>query len=112
MQTPNTPLQLTGICTAIGSASNGETWQKQEFIIQTEGNYPTKVCFTIWNDKLEMLKRCQVNDRLIVKFNPSSREHQGKWYTELTAWSVIVDFRNTIGKSLTYTHELGKGATK
>ena len=69
MQTPNTPLQLTGICTAIGSASRGETWQKQEFIIQTEGQYPTNVCFTIWNDKLEMLNRCQVNDSTHVRQN-------------------------------------------
>jgi len=92
MQTPNTPLQLTGICTAIGSASRGETWQKQEFIIQTEGQYPTNVCFTIWNDKLEMLNRCQVNDKIKEKLKPSSTEHQCKWYTELNAWKVEVDF--------------------
>jgi hypothetical protein len=39
-----------------------------------------------------MLNRCQVNDKLIVKFNPRSTEHQGKWYTELNAWKVEVDF--------------------
>jgi hypothetical protein len=92
MQTQNTPLQITGICTFIGSVSRGETWQKQEFVIKTEGQYPTEICFSVWNDKTLMLDRCQVNDHLIVKFNPSSRQHNDKWYTELTAWNVTVDF--------------------
>lgn len=94
MTTQNTPLQVTGICTFIGSVSRGETWQKQEFVIKTEGQYPTEICFSVWNDKTLMLDRCQVNDRLIVKFNPSSRQYQEKWYTELTAWNVTVDFSN------------------
>ena len=92
MQTQNTPLQIEGICTFIGSVSRGETWQKQEFVIKTEGQYTTEICFSVWNDKTLMLDRCQVNDRLIVKFNPSSRQHNEKWYTELTAWNVTVDF--------------------
>lgn len=92
MQTSNTPLQVTGTCTFIGSVSRGETWQKQEFVIKTDGQYPTEICFSVWNDKTLMLERCQVNDRLIVKFNPSSRQYQEKWYTELTAWNVTVDF--------------------
>jgi len=94
MQTSITPLQVTGICTFICSVSRGETWQKQEFVIKTEGNYPTEICFSVWNDKVEMLSRCKVNDRLIVKFNPSSKQYQDRWYTELTAWSVVVDFSN------------------
>lgn len=94
MQTSITPLQITGICTFIGSVSHGEIWHKQEFVIKTEGNYPTEICFSVWNNTVEMLSRCKVDDRLIVKFNPSSREYQGKWYTELTAWSVVVDFSN------------------
>lgn len=92
MTTQNTPLQVTGICTFIGSVSRGETWQKQEFVIKTEGQYPTEICFSVWNDKTLMLDRCQVNDKLIVKFNPSSRQHNDRWFTELTAWNITVDF--------------------
>lgn len=92
MQNQNTPLQVSGICTYIGSVSRGETWQKQEFVIKTDGQYPTEICFSVWNDKVEMISRCKLEDKLIVKFNPSSREYQSKWYTELTAWSVVVDF--------------------
>jgi len=92
MQSQNTPLQIEGICTFIGNVSHGEKWKRQEFVIKTEGQYPTEICFSVWNDKTEMLNRCQVNDKLIVKFNPSSRQHQERWYTELTAWNVVVDF--------------------
>ena len=33
-----------------GEGKNG-TWKKQDFVIETDGQYPKKVCFSIWGDK-------------------------------------------------------------
>ena len=33
-----------------GEGKNG-TWKKQDFVIETDGQYPKKVCLTIWGDK-------------------------------------------------------------
>jgi len=30
-----------------GEGKNG-TWEKQEYVIETQGQYPKKVCFSIW----------------------------------------------------------------
>ena len=34
-----------------GTGKNGE-WKKQDIIVETEGQYPKKVCISIWGDKI------------------------------------------------------------
>ena len=35
-----------------GTGKNGQ-WKKQEFVVETEGTYPKKVCISIWGDKID-----------------------------------------------------------
>ena len=37
-----------------GESANGP-WRKQEYILETDGQYPKKVCFMAWGDKLTNL---------------------------------------------------------
>jgi hypothetical protein len=32
-------------------------WVKQEFVIQTNEQYPKKACFSAWGDKADAIKR-------------------------------------------------------
>ena len=70
-----------------GTSARG-AWSKQEFIFEyQEGNYPTQVCMNVWGeDKVRELDKYQVNDRVKVSFNLSSREFNGRWYTDVRAW--------------------------
>ncbi|MDD3625523.1 MAG: DUF3127 domain-containing protein, partial [Proteiniphilum sp.] len=34
-----------------GKGRNGE-WKKQDIIVETPGQYPKKVCVSVWGDKL------------------------------------------------------------
>ena len=34
-----------------GISKNGH-WRKQDFIVETSGQYPKKVCISIWGDKI------------------------------------------------------------
>jgi hypothetical protein len=65
-------------------------WIKQEFVIETKEQYPKKACFSVWGDKVEILRKFSMNDMVKVSFNVESREHQttGRWYTELRAWRI------------------------
>ena len=63
-------------------------WVKQEFVIETKDQFPKKLCFSTWGDKVEMLRRFGMNDMLKVSFNAESREHNERWYTELRAWRI------------------------
>ncbi len=48
-----------------GQGKNG-TWRKQEFILETDGQYPKKVCIAMWGDKIDQFGsgRWRRRDRL------------------------------------------------
>ena len=72
-----------------GTSARG-AWSKQEFILENqEGNFPTQVCMNVWgDDKVKDLDKYQVGDRVKVSFNLSSREYNGRWYTDVRAWRI------------------------
>ena len=72
-----------------GTSARG-AWSKQEFIFEyQEGNFPTQVCMNVWGeDKVKDLERYQVGDKVKVSFNLSSREFNGRWYTDVRAWRI------------------------
>ena len=70
------------------SAGSGKEWQKQSFVIETDGQYPKKVCFTVWGDKTEILATLNLGSEAEVSFRVESREYNDKWYTDLTASDV------------------------
>ena len=72
-----------------GTSAKGN-WAKQEFVIEyQEGNFPTKACFSVWGaEKVKDLEKYNVGDQIKVAFNISSREFNGKWYTDLRAWRI------------------------
>lgn len=87
----NNAMQLTGKLIQLlpmqtGQGKNG-TWKKQEIIVETEGQYPKKVCISIWGDKADE-KILQVGNSLKIDFDIESREYSGRWYTDVKAWKV------------------------
>ena len=72
-----------------GTSSRG-AWSKQEFILEyQEGNFPSQVCMNVWGeDKVRDLDKYQVGDKVRVSFNLSSREFNGRWYTDVRAWRI------------------------
>lgn len=84
-------MQLTGTLYKVlplqtGTGKNG-TWKKQDIILETEGNFPKKVCLSIWGDKIDEQK-LQPGNRLTIDFDIESREYNGRWYTDVKAWRV------------------------
>ena len=69
-----------------GKSAKGE-WKKQEFIIETEEQFPKKVCIANWNDKID-LKSIAIGTALTLSVNVESREYNGKWYTDVRVWKM------------------------
>lgn len=69
-----------------GIGKNGE-WKKQDIIVETDGQYPKKVCVSIWGDKANE-SVLQVGNVLDISFDIESREFNGRWYTDVRAWKV------------------------
>lgn len=69
-----------------GTSAKGNTWQKRNFVIETPGQYPKKVCFQLFGDKVNDCPN--VGEEVKVSFDAESREWNGKWFTQLNAWKV------------------------
>ena len=70
-----------------GEGKNG-TWRKQEYVLETvETKYPKKVCFQVWNDKIDQFA-LQSGDDIVADVDIESREFNGRWYTNVQAWKV------------------------
>jgi hypothetical protein len=62
-------------------------WKKQEFILETQSQYPKKVCLSVWGDKVDQFN-VRVGDLLTASVELESREYNGRWYTEARAWKI------------------------
>ena len=62
-------------------------WKKQEFVIETQSQYPKKVCFSVWGDKIDQFNLA-IGDIINVFVELESREYNGRWYTEARAWKI------------------------
>ena len=69
-----------------GQGKNG-TWKKQEFILETPGQYPKKVCLSLWGEKVDET-RLSVGEKITASINIESREYNGRWYTDIRAWRI------------------------
>jgi hypothetical protein len=69
------------------SKSSGNAWRKQEFIVETGGQYPKKVCVSLWGDKIDQFS-VKMGENINLGVDVESREYNGKWYTEVKAYKV------------------------
>jgi hypothetical protein len=65
-------------------------WKKQEFILETQGQFPKKVCISIWGDKIDQFG-LSTGENITASVELESREYNGRWYTEARAWKVAKD---------------------
>jgi len=71
-----------------GISKTGNTWQKQEFVIETMEQFPRKICANLWGEKIAMMEILNIDDKVVMSFDLESREFNGKWYTDVKAWKV------------------------
>ncbi len=71
-----------------GVARAGNSWKKQEFVIETNDQFPKKICFTLFNDKVALLKGFSEGEDLEVSFDVDSREYNNKWFHNINAWKI------------------------
>ena len=84
-------LKITGTVTQILDEASGEgkngTWRKQEFILETDGNYPKQICIVMWGDNIDKFG-ITVDEKITASIDLASREYNGRWYTDVKAWKV------------------------
>ena len=69
-----------------GEGRNGK-WRSQDYVLETYDQYPRKVCFNLFNDRIDQFPM-SIGDDVEVSFDINSREYNGRWYTDIRAWKV------------------------
>lgn len=72
-----------------GTSARG-AWAKQEFIVEyQDGKFPSQVVFNVWGqDAVNDLQKFKVGDQVKASLRPSSREFNGRWYTDIRVWRL------------------------
>jgi hypothetical protein len=86
-------MQLTAKLTQLlplqtGTGKNGE-WKKQDIIVETESQFPKKICVSVWGDKINE-SQLLIGNKMKIDFDIESREFNGKWYTAIKALKIEV----------------------
>ena len=85
-------MEITGKIVQLLEEESGEgrngPWKKQSFILETQDQYPKKVCITVWGDKVD-LKSFKENEEVTASINIESREYNNRWYTDVKAWRIV-----------------------
>lgn len=70
------------------SARTGSEWKVQEYVLETQEQYPRKMCFDVFgSDKIDQFN-IQPGEVLTVSFDIDAREYQGRWFNSIRAWKV------------------------
>lgn len=86
-------MEVTGVIIAIlpeqgGTSKTGNEWKKQEYVLETQDQYPKKVCFQLFGADRIAQAAIQAGELVTVSFDIDSREYQGRWFTNINAWKV------------------------
>ncbi len=71
-----------------GIGRNGNPWKVQSAILETQEQYPRKVCFEVFGEDRIKNNPFNVDDVVTISFDIESREFNGRWYTSIRAYRV------------------------
>ena len=83
-------MEIIGKVVRLGTLLEGTSargpWRKQELIIETEEQYPRTVCLICWSNQIDEIQKFAPGQTIKAQIEISSREFNGKWYTDVRAW--------------------------
>ena len=71
------------------SSKTGNSYSKYTFVGETAGQYPKKIAFTVMGEDKFNGMGIVVDGTYTVSFDVESREWNGKWFTEASAWKAV-----------------------
>ena len=88
-------MEIVGKVVQLGTLIEGNSprgpWKKQELIIETLEQFPKKVCLLCWGDRVNDANSFFVGQTIKAQIRIESREFNGKWYTDVTAFRLEID---------------------
>lgn len=87
-------MELTGKIIAVlpaksGTSAKGYPWMNQEYVIETDGQYPKKCVFSVFGEDRINQFNIQVGETLTVHFDIDAHDYNGRWFNEVKAYSIV-----------------------
>ena len=70
-----------------GVSKAGNQWKKKEWVLETFGQYPRKVKFHVFGDRVDTLD-IQVGNSYTLSVDVESREFNERWYTDVNCYAA------------------------
>ena len=71
-----------------GTSKTGKPWKKQDIIVESLGQYPKKICISLFNDKTDTISSLRPGQNTIFHIDIESREFQGRWFTSVSCFRI------------------------
>lgn len=71
------------------SASTGNSWMIQSYVIEVPGQFPKKCVFDVFGEDRIKQFNIQPNEDVTIQFDIDAREYQGRWFNSVKAYNVI-----------------------
>lgn len=68
--------------------SSGNSWKVQEYVIETQEQYPHRMMFSIFGEDKIQQAAIKAGDEVTVSFDINCREFNGRWFNDIRAWKV------------------------
>lgn len=70
------------------SQRSGAEWKAGSYVLETQEQYPKKVCFDVFGaDRIQQFN-IQVGEMLTVSFDIDAHEYNGRWFNSIRAFRV------------------------
>jgi len=81
---------VTGVITHIGEVVQvTDKFMKRDFIIEVQsGQYANDNAFQLVQDRCSLADQYAEGQEVAVHFNIRSKEHNGRWFTNLDIWKI------------------------
>lgn len=89
-------MELKGKVKAINDLSNVSIQKKQVIVEVESGKYKNDIAIDFLKEKASLLDGVEVGYIVDIGFNLSSREYNGKWYTNASGWVIKVCLYNDL----------------
>ena len=70
------------------SSRTGSEWKVASYVLETQEQYPKKMCFEVFGSDRIQNFNIQVGEMMTVSFDIDAHEYNGRWFNSIRAFRV------------------------
>ena len=71
-----------------GTSKKGAEWSKQEYVLESDGQYPKHLCVEVFGEEKINQFNIQLGQIINAHLNVDSSEWRERWFNQIQVWKV------------------------